>query len=71
MIVLRDEFFVKDDAYLYWIKTKDMVDISSQGYVGVTRKLSYRLNQHNYNLSKEVKTNTIIMVLLKLLTKET
>lgn len=56
MIVLRDEFFVKDDAYLYWIKTKDMTDISSQGYVGVTRKLSERLNQHNYSLSKEVRS---------------
>lgn len=52
MIKLRDDFFVKEEAYLYWIKSSAMNDISSQGYVGVTRRLTDRLKQHDYNLRK-------------------
>jgi hypothetical protein len=44
---LRDDFNVDSEAYLYWIKSPEMDDISSQGYVGVTRNVSYRFNQHN------------------------
>ena len=33
---LIDDYKVKAEAYLYWIKSSKMKDISTDGYVGVT-----------------------------------
>lgn len=40
---------------VYWIKTKDMIDIFQQGYVGVTSlSLEKRLLQHKNNKARSV-----------------
>lgn len=42
----------EDDAYLYWIKTPEMCNISTEGYVGVTTNVRSRVSQHNCNARK-------------------
>ncbi len=43
----------KDDkypCYLYWIRTEDMTDMFSEGYVGITSNVKYRLSGHRLRL---------------------
>lgn len=47
---LIDDYEVKAEAYLYWIKSSKMKDISTDGYVGVTCDIRKRLNSHVHNL---------------------
>lgn len=41
-------------CYLYWIRTEEMTDIFTEGYVGITHNPSYRYQQHKSN----AKTNS-------------
>lgn len=57
---------------LYWIKTKDMTDPKTQGYVGVTtRSLSVRLNEHrkscdNPHLRQAIEKYTDMLEIIQL-----
>ena len=52
---LIDDYKVKAEAYLYWIKSSKMKDISTDGYVVVTCDIRKRLNSHVYNLRNKEK----------------
>lgn len=42
-------------CYLYWIKTKEMQDIFTEGYVGISVHPRTRFNQHIYSAKRGVK----------------
>lgn len=51
-INVLNDFKYEDECCLYWIKTREMSRIESEGYVGVTINLKDRLKQHESNLRK-------------------
>lgn len=51
-IKILSDLTYEDDAYLYWIKTPEMYDISTEGYVGVTTDIKSRMKQHAHKLRK-------------------